>query len=186
MPNRRHRPWNGLWHTCHRHRRCVHRPYRDSAPANHCWRKRGHLRENTCGTKTITVDVRIIAAANRDLPKAIAEGKFRQDLYYRLHAFPVPIPALRDRREDIPLLVHYFATRFATKIGRPISRVPKEVMQRLTTYAWPGNVRKLENVIERGVAPTFRSRSSPICTRQTVTGRSAFPTNRSITRAKRT
>ena len=107
--------------------------------------------ERVGGTKTIAVDVRLIAATNRDLEKAIVEGKFRQDLYYRLNVFPVRLPSLRERAEDIPLLVHFFAARFATKIGRPISRVPKEVMQRLIAYSWPGNVRELENVIERSV-----------------------------------
>jgi PAS domain S-box-containing protein len=107
--------------------------------------------ERVGGTKTLRVDVRVIAATNRDLTTAIAEGKFRQDLYYRLHVFPIALPPLRARPEDIPLLVHYFVTRYAAKIGRHITRVPKDIMQRLVTYAWPGNVRELENVIERAV-----------------------------------
>lgn len=107
--------------------------------------------ERVGGTKPVTVDVRLIAATNRDLTKAVAEGKFRQDLFYRLNVFPVQLPPLRERSEDIPLLVHYFTARFATKIGRAISRVPKVVMERLVTYPWPGNVRELENVIERAV-----------------------------------
>ncbi len=107
--------------------------------------------ERVGGTKTLSVDVRVIAATNRDLPASITEGKFRQDLYYRLNVFPISLPPLRARPEDIPLLVHYFVTRYAAKIGRQITRVPKDVMQRLVTYAWPGNVRELENVIERAV-----------------------------------
>lgn len=107
--------------------------------------------ERVGSNKTIAVDVRVIAATNRDLPTAVAEGKFRQDLYYRLNVFPIRLPPLRERPEDIPLLVHYFVTRYAAKIGRRISRVPKEAMQRLGAYPWPGNVRELENVIERAV-----------------------------------
>jgi len=103
------------------------------------------------GTKTIKADVRVIAATNRDLTRAVADGTFRQDLYYRLNVFPIALPPLRARRDDIPLLVHYFVTRFATKIGRKISRVPRQAMQRLVAYSWPGNVRELENVIERAV-----------------------------------
>ncbi|MBY0278513.1 sigma 54-interacting transcriptional regulator [Candidatus Binatia bacterium] len=107
--------------------------------------------ERLGGRQTLRVDVRVIAATNRDLPRAIAEGTFRQDLYYRLNVFPVRIPPLRERREDIPLLVHYFTRRFAGKIGRPVDRVPRETMDRLVAYPWPGNVRELENVIERAV-----------------------------------
>jgi formate hydrogenlyase transcriptional activator len=110
-----------------------------------------HEFERVGGNKTIKVDVRVIAATNRDLTKAIAEGKFRQDLYYRLNVFPIHLPPLRERPEDISLLVHYFVARYAAKIGRQISRVPKEALQRLVAYAWPGNVRELENIIERAV-----------------------------------
>jgi PAS domain S-box-containing protein len=107
--------------------------------------------ERVGGSKTIAVDVRMIAATNRDLAQAVAAGKFREDLYYRLNVFPVHLPPLRDRREDIPLLVHYFVDRYATKIGRTITRVPEDSMQRLQAYGWPGNVRELENVVERAV-----------------------------------
>jgi transcriptional regulator with GAF, ATPase, and Fis domain len=85
------------------------------------------------------------------LVTAIAAGAFRQDLYYRLNVFPIALPPLRSRPEDIALLVHYFVSRFAAKIGRKIARVPHETMQRLAAYSWPGNVRELENVIERAV-----------------------------------
>jgi PAS domain S-box-containing protein len=107
--------------------------------------------ERVGGSKTIRVDVRLIAATNRDLNQLVAAGQFRQDLYYRLNVFPVHLPPLRERPGDIPLLVHYFVTRYAAKIGRHLTRVPTPVMQRLVTYAWPGNVRELENVIERAV-----------------------------------
>ena len=107
--------------------------------------------ERVGGAKTIRVDVRVIAATNRDLAHAVTAGTFRQDLYYRLNVFPVEPPPLRERVQDIPLLVHYFLERYAAKIGRAITRVPREAMQRLLAYPWPGNVRELENVIERAV-----------------------------------
>jgi formate hydrogenlyase transcriptional activator len=107
--------------------------------------------ERVGGTATIRVDVRVIAATNRDLDDAVADGTFREDLYYRLNVFPVHVPPLRERPEDIPLLVHYFVARFAAKIGRRITRVPRAALERLTAYPWPGNVRELENVIERAV-----------------------------------
>src|SRR5262249_35351427 len=99
-----------------------------------------HEFERVGGTKTIKTDVRVIAATNRDLTSAIEQGKFRQDLYYRLSVFPVELPPLRERREDIPLLVHYFVGRYAAKIGRKITRVPKATMRALLEYRWPGNV----------------------------------------------
>ena len=110
-----------------------------------------HEFERIGGSQTIEVDVRVIAATNRDLAREAAEGRFRQDLYYRLNVFPLRVPPLRERPEDIGLLVHYFVRRYAAKIGRKITRVPKETMDRLAAYPWPGNVRELENVIERSV-----------------------------------
>jgi PAS domain S-box-containing protein len=107
--------------------------------------------ERVGGAKVIPVDVRVIAATNRDLKSAVAAGKFRHDLYYRLNVFPVEMPALRDRPEDVPLLVHYFVARAAAKIGRRITRVPAQTMRQLVAYSWPGNVRELEHVIERAV-----------------------------------
>jgi transcriptional regulator with GAF, ATPase, and Fis domain len=107
--------------------------------------------ERVGSAKTIRVDVRVIAATNRDLRQAIAEGRFRQDLYYRLNVFPVHLPSLRQRTEDVPLLVHYFVERYAAKVGRTITGVSAEAMERLARYPWPGNVRELENVIERAV-----------------------------------
>jgi PAS domain S-box-containing protein len=110
-----------------------------------------HEFERLGGANLIKVDVRVIAATNRDLPRSVSEGTFRQDLYYRLNVFPVQLPPLRERREDIPPLVHYFVRRFSLKIGRKITRIQRETMDRLVSYSWPGNVRELENVIERAV-----------------------------------
>jgi len=107
--------------------------------------------ERVGGTESIKVDVRVIAATNRDLNAAIASGSFRSDLFYRLQVFPIEIPALRERREDIPLLVEYFIDRYARKTGKNIRRVNKETLELLQAYAWPGNIRELQNVIERSV-----------------------------------
>jgi len=107
--------------------------------------------ERVGATRTRKVDVRIVAATNRDLERAMAEGRFREDLYYRLSSFPIQLPALRDRREDIPLLVWELIHRRQTELDRRIERVPDAEMQSLTRYAWPGNVRELSNVIERAL-----------------------------------
>jgi formate hydrogenlyase transcriptional activator len=107
--------------------------------------------ERVGGSQTLSVDVRVIAATNRDLAAAVADGSFRRDLFYRLHVFPIGLPPLRERTDDLPLLVHYFVARYAHKIGRKITHVPAEALRRLLAYAWPGNVRELENVIERAV-----------------------------------
>jgi PAS domain S-box-containing protein len=101
--------------------------------------------------RTIKVDVRIIAASNRNLEEEIRAGRFREDLFYRLSVFPITIPPLRQRKEDIPLLVHYFVGKYNKKIGRKIETVAKETLSALQEYHWPGNVRELENVIERAV-----------------------------------
>lgn len=97
------------------------------------------------------VDVRIIAATNRDLAQAVRDKSFREDLFYRLNVFPIRLPALRERQEDIPLLASYFATRFASRLGKPIEGISAETLQRLASYAWPGNIRELENIMERAV-----------------------------------
>jgi formate hydrogenlyase transcriptional activator len=110
-----------------------------------------HEFERVGSSNQIKVDVRVIAATNRDLMRSLAEGTFRQDLYYRLNVFPIQLPPLRERREDIPPLVHYFVRRFSLKIGRKITRIQRDMMDRLVSYSWPGNVRELENVIERAV-----------------------------------
>jgi formate hydrogenlyase transcriptional activator len=93
----------------------------------------------------------VIAATNRDLEAAIAAGTFRIDLYYRLNVFPIAVPPLRERKEDIPMLVEYFVDRYASKAGKKIRRIHTELMDRLITYPWPGNIRELQNVIERSV-----------------------------------
>jgi two-component system nitrogen regulation response regulator NtrX len=103
------------------------------------------------GTKTIACDVRIIAATNRDLHRAMREGHFREDLYYRINVIPITIPALRDRREDIPLLVDRFVEIAARQVGVPHPAIDADAMVRLMSYHWPGNIRELRNVIERAV-----------------------------------
>jgi transcriptional regulator with GAF, ATPase, and Fis domain len=110
--------------------------------------------ERIGGSGSIRVDVRVLAATNRDLLKAVREKAFREDLYYRLSVFPVQLPPLRDRKEDIPALVLFLVNKFATRIGKRIDGVDKDTMERLLSYSWPGNVRELENVIERGVILT--------------------------------
>ena len=107
--------------------------------------------ERIGGSVTIKVNIRVIAATNRDLNQAVAEGKFRRDLFYRLNVFPILMPPLRQRPEDIGLLVHYFVRRHAARIGRRIEHIPAATMSRLAAYSWPGNIRELENVIERAV-----------------------------------
>jgi formate hydrogenlyase transcriptional activator len=103
------------------------------------------------GKSPISVDVRVIAATNRDLLAAVREKTFREDLYYRLNVFPLRLPSLRERRADIPLLAHFLVKKYATLIGKSIERISAEALVRLDTYDWPGNVRELENVIERAV-----------------------------------
>jgi len=104
------------------------------------------------GTEDLEVDVRLIAATNRDLAKAIAEGRFRDDLYYRLNVIPIHVPPLRERRDDIPLLANSLLTQFSLRQHRAITSISHQAMEALTRYQWPGNVRELENVIERAVA----------------------------------
>jgi formate hydrogenlyase transcriptional activator len=107
--------------------------------------------ERLGSTKTIRVDIRLVAATNRDLSAMVADKQFRSDLYYRLNVFPIAVPALRERREDIPLLVRYFAQKFARRMNKRIETIPTEAMTALSRYHWPGNVRELENLIERAV-----------------------------------
>ena len=107
--------------------------------------------ERLGSTRTIRVDVRLVAATNRDLAQMVADGRFRNDLYYRLNVFPVVLPPLRERREDIPMLVRHFTQRFARRMGRRIESIPAPVMDALVRYPWPGNVREMQNVIERAV-----------------------------------
>ena len=110
--------------------------------------------ERVGGNRTITVDVRIVAATNRDLKAMVEENKFRADLYYRLAVFPMSVPPLRERREDIPVLTRYFVRKHSKRMGRTIESIPAYAMEELTTYDWPGNIRELQNVIERSVVLT--------------------------------
>jgi formate hydrogenlyase transcriptional activator len=113
-----------------------------------------HEFERLGSTKTIQVDVRLIAATHRDLPGMIREGKFREDLFYRLNVFPIEIPPLRERREDIQLLVHFFVSRLSRRMQKRIRSIPKPAMEALTNADWPGNIRELENFLERCVILT--------------------------------
>jgi transcriptional regulator with GAF, ATPase, and Fis domain len=110
-----------------------------------------HEFERVGGTRLIRADVRVITATNRDLQAAISAGSFRSDLFYRLHVFPIEIPALRERKEDIRLMVEYFIDRYARKAGKSITTVDKKTLRLLESYPWPGNIRELQNVIERSV-----------------------------------
>jgi formate hydrogenlyase transcriptional activator len=110
-----------------------------------------HEFERLGSTKTIRVNVRVVAATNRDLAEMMAEGRFRSDLYYRLNVFPITLPPLRERPDDIPRLVRHFTQGFARRMGRRIESIPSSVMDALIRYSWPGNVRELQNVIERAV-----------------------------------
>jgi len=107
--------------------------------------------ERVGGTKPLQADVRILAATNRDLAEEIREGRFRADLYYRINVFPIPVPPLRDRADDIPLLARYLVAKKAAELGKRIHRIPERTIEALRRYPWPGNVRELENVIERAV-----------------------------------
>jgi len=128
--------------------------------------------ERLGSTRTIRVDVRVVAATNRNLEEMVAAGTFRNDLYYRLKVFPIVLPPLRERPDDIPALVRYFAQKFARRMKKRIETIPADAMAALCRYAWPGNVRELENAIERAVILTsglvlrvpvseFRGRVSP-------------------------
>jgi len=133
--------------------------------------------ERLGSTKTIKVDVRVVAATNRDLAAMVAEGCFRSDLYYRLNVFPLVLPPLRERRDDIPPLVRHFTQRFARQMGRRIEAIPSAIMEALVRYSWPGNIRELQNVIERAVilSPTS-SLHVPLGDLQTAAGQTSVPT----------
>jgi transcriptional regulator with GAF, ATPase, and Fis domain len=107
--------------------------------------------ERLGGTKTHKVDVRLVAATNRDLRAALEEGTFREDLYYRLNVVAIDIPPLRDHKEDIPALANYFLERYARESAKPLTGITPEAMKKLMDYHWPGNIRELQNIIERGV-----------------------------------
>jgi formate hydrogenlyase transcriptional activator len=110
--------------------------------------------ERLGGNRTIHVDIRLVAATNRNLKEMVDEGKFRSDLYYRLDVFPLTVPPLRQRQRDIPLLIRYFAQKYAKRLNREIDEIPTTTMEALTKYAWPGNIRELQHIIERSVILT--------------------------------
>jgi len=103
------------------------------------------------GNRTIRVDIRLVAATNRNLKEMVDQGTFRSDLYYRLHVFPLTVPALRERQRDIPLLIRHFAQKYANRLNREIREIPTATMEALTKYPWPGNIRELQHIIERSV-----------------------------------
>ena len=107
--------------------------------------------ERVGGTEILRADVRVIAATNRDLHAAVADGAFRSDLYYRLNVFPINLPPLRERKEDVPLLVNYFVDLYGKRAGKKIKHIQKKTLEALQEYSWPGNVRELQNVIERSL-----------------------------------
>jgi DNA-binding NtrC family response regulator len=121
--------------------------------------------ERVGGTKPINVDVRIVAATNRDLDQAVSEGRFRSDLYHRLNVIPISLPSLKERKEDISPLTHYFMKRFSKEAKKIFSEISQEALERLVIYEWPGNVRELANVVERAVVlgqgPTIEVRDLP-------------------------
>jgi two-component system, NtrC family, response regulator AtoC len=130
--------------------------------------------ERVGGIKTLKVDVRLIAATNRDLKSLIADGRFREDLFYRLAVVPISLPPLRDRREDIPLLVQHFVAKYDQRLGKRVERVDDEAMQTLLAYSWPGNIRELENLMERSVlfadGPVILGTSLPDALRERSAG----------------
>jgi formate hydrogenlyase transcriptional activator len=107
--------------------------------------------ERVGGNQPISIDVRVLTATNKDLNAAAAEGAFRTDLFYRLNVFPIQLPALRERRDDIPLLAEYLIDRYAKRVGKRITKISKKALDLLQAYHWPGNIRELQNVIERAV-----------------------------------
>jgi len=117
------------------------------------------------GLEELKADIRVVAATNQDLTRLVAEGRFREDLFYRINVIPIALPPLRDRREDIPLLADHFLAKYAEQMGKHVSGVSHAAMQQLARYGWPGNIRELENVIERAVAleatPTILPDSLP-------------------------
>ena len=104
------------------------------------------------GLEEVEADIRVVAATNQDLPKLVAEGRFREDLFYRINVIPIQLPPLRDRREDIPLIADHFLAKYRQAMGKSIETISGEAVARLASYHWPGNIRELENVIERAVA----------------------------------
>jgi len=121
------------------------------------------------GLEELQADIRVIAATNQDLTKAVAEGRFREDLFYRINVIPIVLPPLRDRREDIPLLAEHFLEKYSAQMEKPVNAVSRPAMELLQKHEWPGNIRELENVIERAVAlestPSVQPESLPAAVR---------------------
>ena len=138
--------------------------------------------ERVGGDRTIHTDVRVITATNRDLQREVNEGRFRMDLYYRLNVFPVHVPSLRERADDIPILVDYFISRIAGRMGKRINQIDKRTSDALERYSWPGNIRELQNVIERGViladSDVFRLEPGTLPQDARNTSKSAAPESR--------
>jgi formate hydrogenlyase transcriptional activator len=107
--------------------------------------------ERVGSSQPISIDVRVVTASNRDLEAAVATGRFREDLFYRLNVFPIHVPSLRERKDDIPLLVEYLVERYAKRTGKKIRHIKKKTLDLFQAYDWPGNIRELQNVIERAV-----------------------------------
>ena len=128
--------------------------------------------ERLGSNQTVRVNVRVVAATNQDLGQMVRERRFRADLYYRLNVFPMTLPPLRERRDDIALLTEYFVRKFAGQQGKVVATIPRDVMAALEHYDWPGNIRELQNVIERGVIITTGSELSRQTTELLTTGRS--------------
>ncbi len=124
------------------------------------------------GLEELQADIRVIAATNQDLTKAVAEARFREDLYYRINVIPIVLPALRERREDIPLLAEHFLSKYADQMGKRVTAISREAMDQLVQHDWPGNIRELENALERAVAleatPTILPDSLPASIRGEV------------------
>jgi two-component system, NtrC family, response regulator PilR len=135
------------------------------------------------GTEEVDADIRIIAATNRDLAKMVAEGQFREDLYYRINVIPVRLPALRERGEDVALLAEHFVAKFAAQMNKPVQSISGAAMARLQTHAWPGNVRELENAMERAVALERTPSVLPESLPEAVRGLEAAPGAGSIAAA---
>ena len=134
--------------------------------------------ERIGGNETIQTDVRLIAATHRDLPAWSAEGKFRADLYYRLGVFPIDLPPLRERGDDLPLLVRYYLKRFSRELGREIHDITPESLDRLRSYTWPGNIRELQSVLKQALLQSFGTTLLPAFL-PTLAGETTTPTTAS-------
>jgi transcriptional regulator with GAF, ATPase, and Fis domain len=140
--------------------------------------------ERVGGSRVIPTDVRIIAATNRDLAAAIASGTFRADLFYRLNVFPIDVPPLRQRKEDIPMLVEYFVKRYADKARKQIRKIDKDTLKLCQSYRWPGNIRELQNIVERSVilctGDTFRIDEAWLSSQDTPRPKSSGPLTQTL------